>query len=339
MRLIILSILLGSSVVLFSQTKPIIAAEYFLDNFDPGFGSATPIPVLNPSETLLLDFEVPTDGLAAGFHQIDVRVKRDSAWSGSHRRTFYIRDSVLEKSSTYDITEAEYFFDHLDPGRGQGNSLQIPVTGQAVELSDSIDLSSLDPGFHIIETRVKRSDGAWSDTDWRFFHIADTAGADKLIRLEYEIKQGATILSNSTIAIAPAQHQAKITFDAPTDVLTAGLYEICVVAVDEKQQESSSACRVFQVTGGGGGTPIDDEQTSDFVVFPNPTTGPLTIKSAAQPIISYQLSDAHGRLLLREEPLPGTREAVLSLTQYPRGVYFVAIEVAGEVRVKMVEVR
>jgi hypothetical protein len=103
--------------------------------------------VPNPAEQLELIVEVSTIGLAPGLHPINIRVKRDSAWSDTHRRFFFVRDLDLITEDTAAITAAEYFFGSTDPGYGQATPLPVPQPGTAVTLIDQLDLGSLTPRF------------------------------------------------------------------------------------------------------------------------------------------------------------------------------------------------
>lgn len=326
----------------FAQQKPILEAEYFFDNVDPGYGQGFPIPVPTPSESLDLIFSVPATGLLPGMHQIDVRVKRDSAWSDTHRRFFFITDTTLMFETDADIVSAEYFLGEVDPGMGQGTQLLISQPASEIDLVDEIDITSLSSGFHKISLRVKRELGGWSDTHQRFFYIPDSTSAFKINSIAYELKQGGTQIGMSNIAINPAQYTVEMTFDVGTAGLSPGFYEICTWAIDEQLRASAKVCRTFEVTGsggGGGGVAIEDEPMSRIRAYPNPTTGPLTIESERLPILSYQLSDVQGRILFHEKPATVVHEASLDLQGYPSGIYFLGIEVKGELRVKMVEVR
>jgi len=68
---------------------PIVQAEYFVDT-DPGIGSATPISITQ-GDTVVANFQIPTNTLLIGSHVAYVRVK-DSAgrWSVFSQDTFYV---------------------------------------------------------------------------------------------------------------------------------------------------------------------------------------------------------------------------------------------------------
>ncbi|MEM7373559.1 MAG: hypothetical protein AAF587_33350, partial [Bacteroidota bacterium] len=55
--------------------------EYFFDLADPGYGQATPLPIVPGDSIWELD-SISLAGLSAGFHQLHVRVKDSTGlWS------------------------------------------------------------------------------------------------------------------------------------------------------------------------------------------------------------------------------------------------------------------
>ncbi|MEM7657749.1 MAG: T9SS type A sorting domain-containing protein [Bacteroidota bacterium] len=317
-----------------AQPKPILAAEYFFDNVDPGYGNATPIPVPNPAEFLDLVFDVPTAGLTPGMHQIDIRVKRDSAWSGAHRRFFFVKDLGRDTTDAPAIVAVEYFFGDVDPGFGQGQLLPVSQPGTQIDLIGQLNLSGFSPGFHLISFRAQNAQQVWSETLRRFFFIPDTVSTYRLDRLSYEVQQNGTTLSTGTVPISPQQYAVSLQFDVSTAGLAPGFYDLCVIAVDEANRESAAACRVFQVSGGS--TAIDAASTTDLRIFPSPTAGPLRIQADHRPILSYLLSDASGRVLKRAILSGASVHADLDLSALPAGTYYLAVEQAGTVRVSAV---
>ncbi|RMG57862.1 MAG: T9SS C-terminal target domain-containing protein [Bacteroidetes bacterium] len=313
------------------EGKEVLPSFQFFDNIDPGYGAATPVAVPQPGEQIDLVFQVPTAGLAPGLHQIDVRVKRDSAWSDTHRRFFYLNQLALQTEDTSTINAAEYYFGTVDPGYGLAQPLVVPSPGTQVTLVDELDLSALLPGFHDVSIRVRNHHGTWSDTHRRFFFLPDTSSRYRLRAIDYEIRQGNGVVGSGSVPISPAQYTVELTFDANTAALPAGFYDLCVVAVDEANRESGQLCRSFQVQAV---TNLDAPALATGLrAYPNPSAGPVTVAASRAPIMAYRLSDAQGRVLHQGRPDPGSMQVALDLSALPAGTYYLAVEQAGRVQI------
>lgn len=332
MKYLLLLALLGAQWA-FAQTKPILRGEYYFDNVDPGYGNATPIAVPQPTEDLALTFSVPTTGLAPGVHQIDIRFQRDSAWSDTHRRLFYVNRLSRETEDTVQITAAEYYFGSSDPGYGNATPLSVLNPGNQVTLIDEISLSSLTPGFHDVSIRLRAEDGMWSDTHTRFFYLPDTVSRFRLSRIDYEVRQGSNVLSTGSVPISPQQYAVEVAFDVNTSSLAAGSYDFCATAVDEADRESEALCRNFVVQNL---TSVADPIGAALRVYPNPSRGPLTVEASQAPVLSYRLMDAQGRVLRQERPTPGSTQVSLDLSTLPAATYYLAIEQPGLITVRAV---
>jgi PKD repeat protein len=129
--------------------------EYFF-NSDPGIGNGNPVDLTNTAN-LDIDYTFPLDGLSFGLHTIYIRLKDNNGnWSLSQAKQFL----YFEGNTTSEIDGIEYFIDE-DPGIGQAIQLDLPnspVLNQAVNLN----LSSFEPGFHILYIRVKDTNGSYS---------------------------------------------------------------------------------------------------------------------------------------------------------------------------------
>lgn len=321
------------------QAQPIIEAEYYFDNNDPGFGNATPLTGLTPGTVTEINNTISTASLSAGWHYLNIRTKSDSAWGGTERKMFYINDMSSQVKRGGRIERAEYFFGSLDPGMGQGLEFALPDTLQDLEIRNMVPTTNLNPGVNFISVRLRREYGGWSATSTHFFYLADTTNKEKIKALSYEIRQAGNTLTTGSFLLSPSQYVVNVTFDAATGALGAGMYEFCLKALDESNTSSQRSCRTFQVAGsGGGGVSIQDNIENGIRVYPNPTEGPITIESESLPILSYQLSDAQGRNLIHEITSTPIHKVSLDLQEYPAGIYFLGIEMKGELRVVPVKV-
>lgn len=130
----------------------IVAAEYFYDT-DPGIGNATPIPVSATVDSIDFNAALSTSGLSLGHHEVYVRTKNsDNVWSEIGKRHVFVSGNIVA---------AEYFFDE-DPGIGNGSTIPITPTLDSIDFNGSINISSVEPGFHLLYVRTKNDGGKWS---------------------------------------------------------------------------------------------------------------------------------------------------------------------------------
>src|SRR6185436_8994339 len=138
------------------------SAEYFFDK-DPGVGKGTALTVTS-GDSVSFSGNISSTGLSNGFHFLNIRTKNNKkAWSIAERRLFYIKPITATPS----LTAAEYYFD-TDPGTGNGTAITVTGTDSIV-FSGSIPSTSLNPGFHFLNIRVKSTDGKWSNPERRLF--------------------------------------------------------------------------------------------------------------------------------------------------------------------------
>ncbi|MGP8217580.1 MAG: T9SS type A sorting domain-containing protein [Bacteroidia bacterium] len=70
-------------------------------------------------------------------------------------------DFNAQGKMAHGVVSGEYFFD-TDPGEGIGNPISFSTSTDSVTVNQSISISSLSSGFHVIGVRVKDSAGHWS---------------------------------------------------------------------------------------------------------------------------------------------------------------------------------
>ncbi|MBN1340446.1 MAG: hypothetical protein JXA03_14045 [Bacteroidales bacterium] len=144
--------------------KDVTALEYFFDT-DPGFGSATSLPV-TAGLNIDKDYVIDITSLTVGFHVIFFRVQdSDGIWSFTDKRDIFKIRLPDPPPPTKDVVGLEYFFD-TDPGFGNGTSLPV-TSGLNIDESYSVDITSLSDGFHTLFFRVQDSNEVWSLTDKR----------------------------------------------------------------------------------------------------------------------------------------------------------------------------
>lgn len=74
------------------------------------------------------------------------------------------------QTATGPIVAAEYFID-IDPGPGNGGAIPLATPADSVDLSHSVDVSQLAPGYHELVVRVKDSLQHWSIAQKHLFYI------------------------------------------------------------------------------------------------------------------------------------------------------------------------
>ena len=132
------------------------AIEYWFDE-DPGVGQAIRKSSAIEGESLTMAFDVDTDGLTEGIHQIGIRTLTDGTWSATMVRQFLVRQT--SDIDNY-ITRLEYYWND-DPGEGKGATVDI-TAGTEVELEFMADMTELGEGPHMLGLRAMSGSKVWS---------------------------------------------------------------------------------------------------------------------------------------------------------------------------------
>lgn len=149
-----------------SDAANIVTAEYFFDS-DPGVGNGTSLSI--PSGAVS-NFTVnpPTTTLTPGFHFLTIRAKgADGKWGLFETRGFYISPV---NPTMGDIVAAEYFYDGVDPGEGNGTALTV-TTGPTINENFTIVLSGVPTGARKLSIRVQDVNGIWSPIETQPFTV------------------------------------------------------------------------------------------------------------------------------------------------------------------------
>ena len=170
--------------VVTNPAQNITAAEYFFDT-DPGFGSATPTPVVAGQ---LISFNISGDisPLTNGLHYLFVRTRAaDGKWSETIAQLFYKEPAV--SSTIPNVVAAEYFFD-TDLGFGNGTPYVFAVPGTNVSQMINVSTTGLTKGFHRLFMRAKDANGNWSLINSPVFYyetIVVTPPVNEMLFLEW----------------------------------------------------------------------------------------------------------------------------------------------------------
>jgi Secretion system C-terminal sorting domain/SprB repeat len=110
--------------------------------------------------------------------------------------------------------------------------------------------------------------------------------------------------------------------------LCAGNY--CVVVTDSNGCSASSCDSIITITNIS-----ENNNKLNISIFPNPTTGQLSISLEKGTATALTLRNSLGQLLLSDK-LKATNQVVLDLSAYPTGIYFLQLEVDGQVITKKI---
>ena len=143
----------------FAQLPNVVAMEYFIDN-DPGFGSAIPITVSTPGNTINETFNVDLSSVSDGIHKLYIRtLDANGDWSHALVETFYKQGIGEVASPDPNLVQVEYFIDN-DPGFGSGIPVSITAATDINE-TFNVDLSTVIDGLHKLYIRTKDDLGNW----------------------------------------------------------------------------------------------------------------------------------------------------------------------------------
>jgi hypothetical protein len=162
-------------------------AEYFIDNA-VAVGSGTPISIGTPADSINININIPSTGLAAGFHSLNIRVRYNNGiWGMLENRIFYVKpiqDNVVSPK----IAKAEYFFDNDTLGVGKRTVISTGSLADSVSINNNISTTGLSAGFHSLSIRTQDSAGTWGMLENRVFYINQSnfaQNAPKIVSAEY----------------------------------------------------------------------------------------------------------------------------------------------------------
>jgi hypothetical protein len=96
-------------------------------------------------------------------------------------------------------------------------------------------------------------------------------------------------------------------------------------AYQSTSYNDSLLCSVKQLIAQPGNTTIRSEQVADLKVFPNPAQAQITLQWAAD-ARQLQVYSAMGQLMAQHPLDEGARMFELSLENYTKGLYFLALQ-------------
>jgi len=218
----------------FSFSQTIDSAECFFDT-DPGVGNGMPVAV-TPGDSIFDSVYVNTTGVSTGFHNIFFRVKdTNGIWSLYEAGHFFIYDTTVVTSASFDSSSGEYFFD-TDLGVDSGTALLFSP-GDTIMDTFLVSTTGLASGFHNFFFRAKDSNNVWSLYEWGGFYLYDTI--TQTPPSSYPISAGEYFYDTdpgigngiSIVSFSPAD-SILLTDTLPTAPLTAGTHYLFLRVLD-----------------------------------------------------------------------------------------------------------
>lgn len=152
-----------------SLNSSLIRAEYFY-NTDPGYGLGTPISFSTTDSVMWNALSLPVTGLPQGRHMVHLRfLNTYGQWGQYESASFFIAE---EEQPSPILTQAEYFFDTLDPGMGNATALFF-LAGDSVDITRTLPVNALDTGWHQLHLRIKDAGGRWSLYETFAFYVCE----------------------------------------------------------------------------------------------------------------------------------------------------------------------
>lgn len=255
--------------------------EYFFDN-DPGPGNGTAL-TFTSSASINTSFSLNINTLSTGFHNVNIRLRDNTnKWSHFQSRTFYLSPLASVTPPGINVTRLEYFFDN-DPGVGNGTN--VPIT-PAASLTQSVvvPITSLTPGFHNLNFRVKDNEGRWSHFATRTFYIVPplpSLTSVTITKAEYffDVDPGTGLAT--AVSVTPAG-QINQNIVVPTTALTPGFHNLNFRVRDDKGKWSHFATRTFYIVPPPATPLATTLRKVEYFFDADPGTGnatPLTITS------------------------------------------------------------
>ena len=230
-----------------ASQEQFVQMEYFFDDSDPGFGKAMPLSDFAVGmETLVTT--LPTDGLKAGAHLLNVRGRRaNGLWTSVTSRSFL----VIATEPLYPFVE--YFFDK-DPGYGKG------VVVKDIEKGTNrlvIDLGDLPTGAHVLYVRSRNEEGQWSVTVCRPFYVCRRA---ELTAIEYFFDDKDPGKGKAIPVVLPSTGGDVITFEVKLTGLSLGEHMLNVRIKGSDGLWRALATEAFTLTTNSGISTVEAEQ-------------------------------------------------------------------------------
>jgi hypothetical protein len=216
--------------------SPINYVEYYVDQ-DPGFGNAISIPVTAATTITNATFTVDVASLSKGIHILASRARTASGvWSMGHYWFIFKPYDAIVPVALSNIVKVEYYIDQ-DPGLGLGTNVTVasPAT-DLVNLTFSINPTTLSKGVHIVGSRALDATGKWSATNfWLFVNPNNNINpttTPNITTVEYFVDADPGIGNATPVSVAASTDIVNNSFTANIASLRAGTHIVGTRAKD-----------------------------------------------------------------------------------------------------------
>jgi subtilase family serine protease len=234
----------------------ITAIEYYIDAV-PGFGNGTPLTGFSPSQDInAFATTINVAGIPSGFHRIYFRTRdaggRWSQQSNSFFDNYNVPVYATAPAAPSNINKIEYSIDAIAPF-GNGTPLSgVFASTDINNLSASIDLSGISPGYHRIFFHSK-NDNAWSLLNFSIFDNSASlpypgapAPVTNIVQLEYFIDNNDAGFGNCTqIAFTPGTDVSNLNANINVTGLIPGIHRLHIRGKDANGKWSITNYSVF----------------------------------------------------------------------------------------------
>ncbi len=266
----------------FADAVNIEALEYFIDT-DPGAGNGTDITV-STSNNLSLTETINVSGEAPGFHTVYLRGKLENGTWGPYTTQTIFVESSAGFADAVNIEALEYFVD-TDPGAGNGTSISVS-TANNLSLTETIDLSGEEPGFHTIYLRGKLENGPWGVYTSQTILVESSVGQGDVVvveSLEYFINTDPGQGLGTPISVAPSSlQQLNETIDISS--LSTGFHTLYLRGKLENGTWGSYQSATILVEAGATGNQIT---AIEYFINTDPGVGAATSASGTFPVSNF----------------------------------------------------
>jgi len=232
------------------NSQQINYAEYFIDNA-VAVGSGTPISVGTAADSINITINIPSTGLAAGFHNLNIRVRYNTGiWGMFENRVFYVKSNQSNAESPK-IAKAEYFFDGDTLGVGKRTTISTGSLADSINITSNISIAGLSNGFHNLNIRTQDSAGIWGMFENRVFYVIPNqpiAESPKTAKAEYFF-DGDTlgVGKRTTISTGSLADSINITSNISIAGLSSGFHNLNVRTQDSAGIWGMFENRVFYI--------------------------------------------------------------------------------------------
>lgn len=288
------------------------AIEYFFDA-DPGYGSGTTVNASTPANMVDIMTSINTASIATGFHTLYVRARNaGGTWGPAESRLIFVDASGA--GTAINVDAIEYFFD-ADPGYGAGTRVNATTPANMVDITASINTSSLSTGFHTLFIRARNAGGTWGMTEARLIFV-DASGAGttaNISELEYFFNADPGYGLGTKLTVTTPANSVDLNAMVTSSSLPLGFHTLFFRAKDENNTWGPSESRLIYVDPSGAGVFTGIDMLEYFFDndpgFGNGTALPFTATdSIVMDVVlpASALSEGQHTLTIRPRNINGT---------------------------------